>query len=276
MLELYHHGSSVCAAKVRFAANEKGIEIDRYHYVDILKGEQFTRKFRSINPNSVVPSLVHDGKVINESTLICEYLDEVFPGPPLQPTDPYARYRMRLWTKVVDELLHPACADLTYVSCHRHIMLRLSPAELEASFENTPEHSVKGAWRQRKRELVTLGFDAPGVAGKFRLYADQLAAMEAALSRHDWLAGDAFSLADISLAPYVNRLDMLSMSGLWSGGRLPRVAEWFERIKARPSFKPAFLDWCPPELTEDLARFGAASWPTVQAIVGVGGNATRD
>lgn len=267
MLELYHHGSSVCAAKVRFALDEKRVEVDRYHYVDILKGEQFSPDFLRINPKAVVPSLVHDGRVINESTLICEYVDELFDGPPLQPEAPHDRYRMRVWTKAVDELLHPACADVTYVACHRHIILRLPPDELEAYFESTPEQSVKGHWRQRKRELVTLGFEAPEIESKFRLYDTYLGEMETVLREQTWLAGNAFTLADISLAPYVNRLAMLSMTGLWEHGRLPRVADWFARIKARPAFKRALLDWCPTELTEDLARYGAASWPTVREIL---------
>ena len=268
MLELYHHGSSVCAAKVRLALAEKGVTVDKYHYIDILKGEQFTPEFLAINSNAVVPSLVHDGKVINESTLICEYVDEVFSGPPLQPAEPYPRYRMRIWTKAVDELLHPACADVTYVACHRHVLMRLSPEALEASLESTPQISVKGAWRQRKRELVTLGFDAPGIDARFRLYDQYLAKMEAALEEGRWLAGTAFTLADIALAPYVNRLAMLGMAGLWEQGRRPRVAEWFARMRSRPSFKPTLLDWCPAELTADLARYGAESWPRVRAIVG--------
>ena len=81
MLELYHHGSSVCAAKVRFCMGEKGIVPDEMHYIDILSGEQFNPEYLAINPKAVVPTLVHDGAVVAESTLICEYLDEVFDGP---------------------------------------------------------------------------------------------------------------------------------------------------------------------------------------------------
>jgi len=54
MLELYHHGSSACAAKVRFALAEKGLEWVG-HYVDILSGEQFRPEFLAINPKGVVP-----------------------------------------------------------------------------------------------------------------------------------------------------------------------------------------------------------------------------
>jgi glutathione S-transferase len=266
-LELYHHGTSVCAARVRLAIAEKGVHVDRYHYVDILKGEQFADAYLRINPNAVVPALVHDGRSIVETTLISEYLDEVFDGPPLQAEDPYERYRMRHWLKAVDELLHPACAEVTYVACHRHIINRLPAAEREAYFASTPERSVKGAWRQRKRELVELGFAAPGVDSYFRLYASHLDRMEAALTGHDWLAGERLTLADLALAPYLNRLDMLAMAGLWSDGRRPAVAAWFERMRARPSFGPGLVDFCPPELAADMRHYGAESWPEVEVIL---------
>jgi glutathione S-transferase len=275
LLELYHHGSSVCAAKVRLALAEKGVTVDRYHYVDILKGEQFTAEYLAINSKGVVPSFVHDGRIINESTLICEYVDETFAGRALQPSDAYARYEMRTWTKAVDELLHPACAEVTYVSCHRHIVNQLSAAERDAFLNNTPERSVKGAWRQRKRELVELGFDAPGVDVYFRLYDDYLSRMEAALENRTWLAGDSLTLADIAMAPYVNRLHMLGMSRLWAGGRRPSVETWFERMRARQTFAPTLTDCCPPQLTADLLKYGTLSWPGVRAILAKGGGVER-
>ena len=51
--------------------------------------------------------------------------------------------------------------------------------------------------------------------------------------------------------------------------RLPNVEDWFARIKARPAFKPAFLDWCPEDLTNDLRDFGTQSWPSVKRIIGM-------
>jgi glutathione S-transferase len=74
MLELYHHGSSVCAAKVRFALAEKRLEWTS-HYLDLLKGEQFTPEFLAINPKAVVPVLIHDDEIVRESTIICEYVE---------------------------------------------------------------------------------------------------------------------------------------------------------------------------------------------------------
>lgn len=269
MLALYHHGSSVCAAKVRFALAEKGVIPDEMHYIDILKGEQFDPDYLKINPKAVVPALVHDEDIINESTVICEYVNNAFPGPSLLPDEPLARARMRIWEKAVDEQLHPACGELTFVSCHRHIVMRLGEGKLREFLSSTPDQSVTSTWRERKKEIVRLGFEAPGIECTIQMYDGYLFKMEEALKQHEWLAGDAFSLADIALTPYVNRLDMLSMSGMWTGGRLPHVEAWFNRIKAMDSFAPAFLGWCPEELTNDLKTFGAQSWPDVKRIIGM-------
>lgn len=269
MLELYHHGSSVCAAKVRYGLGIKGVVPDEMHYIDILKGEQFTPEYKAINPKAVVPALVHNDTIINESTLICEYVNDVFDGPNLIPTDAYGRVQMRMWTKAVDEQLHPACGELTFVCCHRHIVMRLGKEKLEEFLKSTPDQSVTNKWKARKQEIVREGFDAPGIGDTIKLYDGYLAKMEEALSKHEWLAGDEFTLADVALAPYVNRLDMLSMSGLWTGGRFPRVEAWFNKINKTDTFKEAFLDWCPEELTNDLKTFGAQSWPEVRQIVGI-------
>ena len=265
MLDLYHQGSSVCAAKVRFALAEKELEW-RGHYMDILAADQFAPAYIKLNPKAVVPTLVDDENVVVESTVIYEYLEEVFPAVRLAPDDAGRRAKMRLWTKAVDEDLHPACGELTFVSCHRHIINRLGPEGREKFLNSTPPSSVTASWHSRKRTLVGEGFAAVGVEVKVKLYDDYLGKMEAALQDSDWLVGDSFSLADVALTPYVNRLDMLSMSGLWEANR-PRVADWFARIKARPAFKPSFLDWCPEELTHDLKTYGAQSWGDVERIL---------
>ena len=265
MLELYHHGSSVCAAKVRLVLAEKGLPWTG-HYLDILAGDQFDPAYMKLNPKAVVPTLVHDGRVLTESTVICEYLDEVFPDPPLKPADAFARHRMRLWTKAVDEEMHPACAEVTFACTHRHTVARLGEEGVARFLASTPPQSVTPTWHARKKEIVTLGFAAPGIERPFRLYDRYLQKMEDVLADSPWLAGGTFSLADIGMAPYVNRLDMMGMSEMWTARR-PRLTEWFERVKARASFQPAFMEWFPPQLANDLATFGGQSWPEVRRIL---------
>jgi len=96
MFELYHHGSSVCAAKVRMCMHEKDLDWTG-HYIDILKGDQFDPKYIKLNPKAVVPTLVHDGEVICDSTIICEYLEDISADHPLRPADPLERTRV-LWS----------------------------------------------------------------------------------------------------------------------------------------------------------------------------------
>jgi ganglioside-induced differentiation-associated protein 1 len=268
MLQLYHHGSSVCAAKVRLVLAEKGLEWTS-HYVDILKGEQFDPEYVRLNPKAVVPTLIHDGQAIAESTVICEYLDEVFPDPPLKPTAALDRAEMRVWTKAVDEHLHPMCAEITFSASHRHTVARLGPEGLAKFLASTPSISVTPAWHDRKKVIVTEGFNAPGIDKAYLHYDAFLQKMDDRLKAGPWLAGGNFSLADIALIPYVTRLDMLSMSAMWTTNR-PYLTGWFDRVKARPSYKPQIRDWCPPDLTNDLATFGAQSWPEVLQILNRG------
>ena len=268
MLELYHHGSSVCAAKVRLFLEEKKLAWEG-HYIDILKGEQFAPDYVKINPKSVVPTLVHDGVAIRESSNICEYLDDVFPDHPIRPEDPVRRAEVRYWTKAVDEEVHPACGALTFMSSHRHTIAALGEQGLKEFLDSTPPFSVSANWHEQKKAYVRQGFDAPGGRDKIVLYDRYLKKMEEALRARRWLAGDDFTFADVAMIPYVMRLDMLSMQGLWENGRLPRVAEWLAAVKRRPSFQPAIWRWMPEDLTRDLKTNGAKSWPEVAAILGI-------
>jgi glutathione S-transferase len=265
MIELYHHGSSVCAAKVRLVLAEKGAEWQG-HYIDILKGDQFSPEYMKINPKAVVPTLVHDGHPILESSVICEYLDEIFADPPLKPIGPRERAEMRLWTKAVDELLHPMCAEITFAASHRHTIARLGPEGVAKFLASTPPISVTPEWHERKKTIVMQGFKAPGIEKAYRLYDGFLQKMDDRLRASPWLAGATFSLADIALTPYVTRLDMMGMSEMWTEKRA-NLTNWFEHIKARPTYKPQLRDWCPPDLTNDLATFGAQSWPEVKRIL---------
>jgi glutathione S-transferase len=264
MLALYHHGSSACAAKVRFALAEKQLPWTS-RYVDILNGEQFRPEFVAINPKAVVPVLQHDDAVITESTVICEYLEECFPDHPIYPGSPRQRAQVRYWTKAVDEELHPACSAITYIVSHRHTILRQGAADFATFLE---QGAAEGrAARTLKWQWIQHGIEAPGAADKIRLYDTYLHKMESALDQADWLVAGQFSMADIAMAPYVNRLQALSMDGLWDGGRLPRVAGWFQRVRERATFKPSFVDWMPLELAREMRDNGEKSWPQIQALL---------
>jgi glutathione S-transferase len=263
-LVLYHHGSSVCAAKVRYALEEKQLDWEGV-YIDILKGEQFNPEFLAVNPKAVVPALVHDGQIITESTIICEYLEETFPENPLFPTSPLARAQVRFWTKAVDEELHPACSAVTYVVSHRHTLLRNGIGSFEEFLAQGG--SAGKAARTLKWRWIKEGLSAPGVEEKIRLYQSYLKKMEYALADSDWLTGQQFSMADVAMAPYLNRLSALAMDGIWKNGKLPNVDRWFDQLQGRPAFISALKDWVPAELTKEMHANGQKSWPEIESLL---------
>jgi glutathione S-transferase len=237
MLRLYHGSTSVCSIKVRVALAEKRLEWDG-ELLDLMRGDQHRPGYARLNPNHVVPTLVHDGKVVIESTLIIEYLDDAFPAPPLMPADPYRRAVARLWMKKIDDYLHAACSTVTFATANRRALLRLSPEQLEARFQRMPDP----ASRERQRLAIAHGLDAPHVAAAVRQYERYIGEMETALREAPFLAGDAYSLADAAATPYVNRAEMIGMDALWASHR-PQVAAWLARARERPSFETAVSRW---------------------------------
>jgi glutathione S-transferase len=185
-----------------------------------------------------VPTLVHDGTPIIESTLICEYLDDTFPDPPLMPNDPAGRARMRLWSKMVDEGLHEGVTELSFSAMFRERMKAMTPEMREKRFANI------GDPRRRDRFTSTyeLGVQSPFVLHSIAAYERAFKAMEETLSAGGpWLLGARPTLADINLMPYVARLDYLGLLGVWTDDR-PRVQKWWATASGWPSFRRGLHD----------------------------------
>lgn len=254
MIELYHHSTSVCAAKVRLALAEKNLGWEG-HFIDLLKGENFLPEYRRLNPKAQVPTLIYDGRIIVESNIINEFLEDAFPEIALRPQDPVETAQMRQWGKLLDDELHTACSVITYTATHRYALMELSKEDLDHFLEQTPDP----VYRERKRLWILDGADAPDVRDAMLQFDRALGKMEDTLSSQVWLSGDAFSLADIGLTPYINRLQMLNFTGLWD--RRPRVADWFERIRARASFKSAVTDHIPESMFLQMGERGSKNWP---------------
>src|ERR1700730_7289328 len=110
---------SVCAAKVRNALAEKGIPWESVH-LDLRAGDAQKPEYVKLNPNQVVPTLVHEGVPVIESNVILEYVEDVWPDRPMRPTTPVARARMRLWMKQLDEEVHTATATVSACIAFRY------------------------------------------------------------------------------------------------------------------------------------------------------------
>ena len=136
MLELYHNINSVCAQKVRIALAEKGQKVTEHLLT--LQGDQNDPAYMKLNPNGVVPTLVHDGNVIVESSLILYYIDDAFPDPPLMPKAPVARHRVRLYNKLIDEYMHNACTIMTFATAFRPRFLKMPREQWLAEINKAP------------------------------------------------------------------------------------------------------------------------------------------
>jgi glutathione S-transferase len=237
MLILYDFGNSVCCQKVRITLTEKNLSWEAIR-VDLFKSEQYDPKYLKLNPKGVVPTLVHDGVPIIESTLICEYLDETFPDPPLMPSDAAGRARMRLWSKFVDEGLHDGVTELSFSAMFRERM-KAMPAEMrERRFANV------GDPRRRDRFMSTyeLGVNSPFVLHGIAAYERAFKLMEETLAAGGpWLLGARPTLADVNLMPYAARLDYLGLIGVWTDDR-PRVRAWWAQAQEWPSFRRGLRD----------------------------------
>lgn len=259
MLELWHSVNSVCAQKVRVALAEKGLEY-REHLLT-LRGDQFDPEYMKLNPAAVVPTLVHDGRPVIESSVILYYLDEAFPAPALMPADPHERAKVRLVNKLVDEYVHNSCTILTFATAFRPWFAGLSGEEIDARLAKSPSKKRS----EYKRDVALYGLDSKFAREALEHHVKLLDVIEKAGG--GWLAGSAFSLADIAAIPYVLRLDLLRLSRLWEGR--PAVAAWYERMRERPSVRAEILERMTPEdhaPFKNLAR-QPDPWPKISAML---------
>jgi glutathione S-transferase len=261
MLELYHNDMSACAQKVRVTLAEKGLGWESRH-LDLRAGDQQAPEYLKLNPKAVVPTLVHDGKVVRESTVIMEYLDDEYPNPSLRPPDSYGRAQMRLWTKRLDEGHHDiATATLSMGIAFRFQYLDKGPEACDALINRIPD-PVR---RERRRDIIYNGVEARGFKTAVRMWEELLRDMEATLGSSEWLVGNRYSLADAAYTPYLTRLDHLNLLE-WIAKR-PRLANWYQRIRARPSYESAMKEWENRAYVDLMRRKGAEAWPKIKRII---------
>jgi glutathione S-transferase len=233
MLALYHAEPMANSLKSLLAIHEKGVPFVS-HLVNLHKFEQHEPAYVRINPNGQVPTLVHDGKVITESTVINEYLDEVFEGPALRPADPYWRARMRIWTKFVDEYFCPALSFIGWHHMIRNITDKLAPEEFEAKLARIPLKELQDKWRTSARQ----GYTQEQLDEWGRQVRMSVARMEKQLGETPWLAGAEFSLADVSVFAMVAHSPQRTPN-VMNTKDTPRVMDWHARMNARPGTQAA-------------------------------------
>jgi glutathione S-transferase len=201
-MRLFGHPGSICTNRVLLAFAEKSVEPELVP-VDLARGEHKSPAYVARQPFGVIPLLEDGAFVLYESRAIMRYLDDALPGPKLTPSEPRARAAMEQWISIETSYLSPPVSEI--VQQKFLVPMRGGTVDLAAL--------------ERARQAIARVFDV----------------VEAALDGRAYLAGDSFTLADVSAMPLVG---MLAVAG--EGEMLaprPRLAAWWQRVSARPSWQ---------------------------------------
>jgi glutathione S-transferase len=241
-LVLYHGGISTCSQKVRLVLAEKRLTFQS-KTIDVPAGEHLSEWYLALNPNGVIPTLLHDGAPIIDSSVICEYLEETFWDPPLAPADPLGRARMRAWMRYFEET---PTASIRIPSFNLALLApfkKLAPREFAERTERMPLR------RHFYQDMGQTGFSQ-------KAYEESLERLAACVRRVDqslsdgrsYLLGDLCSLADFVLLPSMIRMQDLGLAYLWED--TAGFADWLARMQNRPSFAQAYYPGCRLDLAE--------------------------
>jgi len=227
---LYHSDMSVCAAKVRSALCEKSIPWEGVR-LDLRAGDAQRPEYVRLNPNQVVPTLVDNGRIIIESNVILEYIEDRWPNTVnLRPVHPADIAMMRLWMKRLDDGVHAATGTVSTCIAFRHQFLARPPQALQAWLDNMADAER----RTRVRAAIEHGMEAAQFKQAVQRFVKLLDDFESTLCTGVWLAGPDYSLADIAYSPYMIRLEHLGFDDLIAAR--PHVAAWAQRLYAQPGY----------------------------------------
>ncbi len=235
-LHLYHSGISNCAMRVRITLEEKGLGWTSHH-LNLLEGEHLTPEYFGINPNGVVPTLVHNGVVIIESQDIIDYLDRTFPDPPLRPKSRADVEIMHDWMRRSSDIHVKAVKTYIYDKKIRYSM-RKTEAEQER-YRTLQKNEELLEFHKKSSEN---SFSKAELDRAERMLDDCFADADQVLSQNEWLAGERFSLADIAWIPLEFTLRELAN---YHFERFSHVSRWATQIRSKESFATAVLKWWP-------------------------------
>jgi len=194
-ITLYHDVPSSNSDRVKIALAEKGLAWDGVT-VSLAKKDQKRPEHLRRNPYGKIPVIDDDGKILFESCIINEYLDEKYPNPPLMPKDPFMRGRGRILIDYALNYLHE------------------------------PYWALRGEMLKKESERNVAMIDE-----KRRTLRKLLEYLEEALGDKPYFLGD-FSLTDIAVIPRFLRMETY---GAMPAPTLPKLGQWLERMKERSS-----------------------------------------
>ncbi len=231
---LYNAPQSTCSQRVRYALHAKGLSFAELK-LDLFSGDQLKPDYLAINPNGVVPALVHHGQPVIDSAVILEYLEDVFPqDAPLRPKNPVDVAQLRAMMRFIDEVPTPAIRIPSYNLAFLPHFKAMSVTDFQALCDSKPLR------REFLMKMGRTGFpkaDMDEALGRLQRGVDRMASWLDE-SGGPWIMGDNMSLADLAIMPVIVRMDDINLGHLWQ--EQPVVQEWLERIKATAAFKKTY------------------------------------
>lgn len=232
-ITLYNFPQSTCSQKVRLTMWEKGISYED-HIIDHKNREHLAEPYLKLNPNGVVPTITHGDDVIIDSSVIIEYLDEVFPETPMTPSDPVKRAHMRKWMRYLEEVPTPA---VRVPSFNKFLAQRYETMEDGKYQEMADKHPIRKHFYKRMNKV---GFSDEETAESLERLDQAAARFDETLAAdgRPWIMGDEITIADAAYLPTVDRMIDLDL-GYMIFDR-PALAAWYKRYSERESFKKTF------------------------------------
>ncbi|WP_374371083.1 glutathione S-transferase family protein [Dongia sp.] len=231
---LYNAPQSTCSQRVRYTLNAKGLGFEE-HKLDLFKGDQLHPDYLAINPNGVVPALLHHGRTVIDSAVIIEYLEDIHPETaPLRPLDPLLVAEMRSMMRFIDEVPTPAVRVPSYNLAFLPHFQSMSEAEFQALADSKPLR------REFLLKMGRTGFpqaEMDEALGRLKRSIDRMAVW-LEKSGGPWLMGRAISLADIAIMPVIVRMDDINLNHMWDAA--PTVDRWLEAIRASAPFEATY------------------------------------
>lgn len=230
---LYNAPQSTCSQRVRYALHAKGALFEE-RKLDLFSGDQLKPEYLELNPNGVVPTLVHRDSIVTDSAVILEYLDEVTASRKLVPVDPVERARMRSMLRFVDEVPTPAIRIPSYNLAFLPHFKSMSDEEFQALADSKPLR------REFLLRMGRSGFpreDMDEALGRL-LRGVQRQASWLRDGGGPWIMGKRLTLPDIAIMPVIVRMEDIGLAHIWED--FPEVADWLDAIRSTPEFEPTY------------------------------------
>ena len=231
---LHNAPQSTCSQRVRYALRAKGCGFEE-RKLDLFSGDQLRPEYLAINPNGVVPALVHDGVPVIDSAVILEYLEDILPDvAPMRPKDPIRLASLRAMMRFIDEVPTAAVRIPSYNLAFLPHFQAMSAEEFQALCDSKPLR------REFLMRMGRTGFpqaDMDEALGRLRRGVERMA-LWLKDSGGPWIMGNDISLVDLSIMPVIVRMDDINLGDTWDD--LPEIQAWLERIRATQPFSQTF------------------------------------